>query len=246
MKGVILAGGSGTRLAPLTLATNKHLLPLYDRPIIYYSIEKLIQAGVARIMIVTSGTHIEDFVKLLGSGQNFRMADGRQLQIVYGIQNEPRGICEGLHIAADYVGVDNCVLMLGDNIFEDDLLPYVRDFRGGATIFLKQVPDPHRFGVAEFDKHRRVIRIEEKPKKPKSDYAVTGCYIYDPSVFKKLLDNKLSARGEFEIGHVNNKYAKDGTLGAVVLKQKWFDVGTFDSLLNASLYMKKKQGASKK
>lgn len=245
MKGVILAGGSGTRLAPLTLATNKHLLPLYDRPVIYYSIEKLIQAGVARIMIVTSGTHIEDFVKLLGSGQNFRMPDGRQVQIVYGIQNEPRGICEGLHIAEDYVGGDNCVLLLGDNIFEDDLMPHVRDFKGGATIFLKKVPDPHRFGIAEFDKRGRVVGVEEKPKKPKSDYAVTGCYIYDPSVFKKLLDNKLSARGEFEIGHVNNKYAKEGSLAAVLLKRPWFDAGTFDSLLDASVHMRKRKRASK-
>lgn len=246
MKGVILAGGSGTRLAPLTLATNKHLLPLYDRPIIYYSIEKMIQAGIARIMIVTSGTHIEDFVKLLGSGQNFHMPDGRQLQIVYGIQNEPRGICEGLHIAEDYVGGDNCMLLLGDNIFEDDITPHVRGFKGGATIFLKKVPDPHRFGIAEFDKQGCVVGIEEKPKKPKSDCAVTGCYIYDASVFKKMLDNKLSARGEFEIGHVNNKYAKEGTLASVFLKKRWFDVGTFDSLLNASLHMSKKQSVQKK
>lgn len=246
MKGVILAGGNGTRLAPLTLATNKHLLPLYDRPIIYYSIEKLVQAGIARIMIVTSGTHIEDFVKLLGSGQNFRMSDGKQLQIVYGIQNEPRGICEGLHIAEDYVGGDNCVLLLGDNIFEDDLTPHIRDFKDGATIFLKKVPDPHRFGIAEFDKQGRVVGIEEKPKKPKSDYAVTGCYIYDPSVFKKMLDSKPSARGEFEIGHVNNKYAKEGMLGTVLLKKKWFDVGTFDSLLDASVYIGRKSRASRK
>lgn len=246
MKGVILAGGSGTRLAPLTLATNKHLLPLYDRPIIYYSIEKLIQAGIAKIMIITSGTHIEDFVKLLGSGQNFRMPDGRQLQIVYGIQNEPRGICEGLHIAEDYVGEDNCVLLLGDNIFEDDLMSHVRDFKGGATVFLKKVPDPHRFGIAQFDKSGRVINIEEKPKKPKSDYAVTGCYIYDSSAFKKLLDNKLSARGEFEIGHVNNKYIKEGTLTSVILKRPWFDVGTFDSLLGASVHMSKKKRSVKK
>lgn len=246
MKGVILAGGSGTRLAPLTLATNKHLLPLYDRPIIYYSIEKLVQAGIARIMIVTSGTHIEDFVKLLGSGQNFRLPDGRQLQIVYGIQNEPRGICEGLHIAEDYVGGDNCVLLLGDNLFEDDLAPHVRDFKGGATIFLKKVPDPHRFGIAQFDTRGRVIGVEEKPKKPKSDYAVTGCYIYDSSVFKKMLDNPLSARGEFEIGHVNNKYIKEGVLDSVLLKKKWFDVGTFDSLLEASVYMGKKKRTPKK
>lgn len=246
MKGVILAGGSGTRLAPLTLATNKHLLPLYDRPIIYYAIEKLIQAGIARIMIVTSGTHIEDFVKLLGSGQNFHMPDGRQLQIVYGIQNEPRGISEGLHIAEDYVGGDNCVLLLGDNIFEDDITSHVRDFKGGATIFLKKVPDPHRFGIAELDKRGRVVNIEEKPKKPKSDYAVTGCYIYDPSVFKKMLDNTLSARGEFEIGHVNNKYAEEGKLDSVLLKKPWFDVGTFDSLLDASIYMGKKKRRQRK
>lgn len=246
MKGVILAGGSGTRLAPLTLATNKHLLPLYDRPIIYYSIEKLVQAGIARIMIITSGTHIEDFIKLLGSGQNFRMPDGRQLQIVYGIQNEPRGICEGLHIAEDYVGGDNCVLLLGDNIFEDDLTSHIRDFTGGATIFLKKVTDPHRFGIAEFDKRGRVVGTEEKPKKPKSDYAVTGCYLYDPSVFKKMLDNKLSSRGEFEISHVNNKYAKEGTLASVFLKKPWFDVGTFDSLLDASLHISKKKRRQKK
>ena len=237
MKGVILAGGSGTRLAPLTLATNKHLLPLYDRPIIYYSIEKLIKAGIARIMIVTSGTHIQDFIKLLGSGQNFHMSDGRQLQIVYGIQNEPRGICEGLHIAEDYVGKDNCILLLGDNIFEDDITPHIRNFKSGATIFLKKVRDPHRFGIAEFDKQGRVIGVEEKPKKPKSDYAVTGCYIYDSSVFKKMLDNTLSKRGEFEIGHVNNKYAKEGALAPVFLKRSWFDVGTFDSLHVASVYM---------
>lgn len=245
MKGVILAGGSGTRLAPLTLATNKHLLPLYDRPIIYYSIEKLVHAGIARIMIVTSGTHIEDFIKLLGSGQNFRMPDGRQLQIVYGIQNEPRGISEGLHIAEDYVGGDNCVLLLGDNIFEDDLTSHIRDFKGGATIFLKKVSDPHRFGIAEFDKQGRVVNIEEKPKKPKSNYAVTGCYLYDPSVFNKMLDNKLSARGEFEISHVNNKYAKEGMLASVLLKKPWFDVGTFDSLLDASLHISKRRRASK-
>jgi len=240
MKAVILAGGNGTRLNPLTLATNKHLLPLYNRPIIYYAIETLVAAGVARIMVVTSGTHIEDFVKLLGSGQNFRMPDGRQLQIVYGIQNEPRGIADGLHIAEDYVGGDNCVLLLGDNIFEDDLTTHIRNFKGGATVFLKKVSDPHRFGIAEFDKRGRVVNIEEKPKKPKSDYAVTGCYLYDSSVFKKMLDNKPSARGEFEIGHVNNKYAREGALASVLLKRPWFDVGTFDSMLAASVYMGKK------
>jgi glucose-1-phosphate thymidylyltransferase len=138
------------------------------------------------------------------------------------------------------------VLLLGDNVFEDDLRPHVRDFKGGATVFLKKVSDPHRFGIAEFDTHGHVIQIEEKPKKPKSDYAVTGCYIYDASVFTKMLDNKPSARGEFEIGHVNNKYAKENALKAVFLKRPWFDVGTFDSLLDASVHMKKKKRVTKK
>jgi glucose-1-phosphate thymidylyltransferase len=241
MKGVILAGGSGSRLSPLTLATNKHLLALYDKPIIHYAIEKLVQAGIGKIMIVTSGTHIEAFVKLLGSGQGFHMPDGKQLQIVYGIQNEPRGISEGLHLAEDYVGNDHCVLFLGDNIFEDDITQHVKSFTGGAKIFLKKVRDPHRFGIATLDKNNKVIAVEEKPKRPKSNLAVTGLYMYDPSVFKKMLDNKLSARGEYEITHVINKYIAEGTLESALLKRPWFDVGTFDSMLEAAHHMRKKK-----
>lgn len=241
MKGVILAGGNGTRLQPLTLATNKHLLALYNKPVIYYGIEKLVEAGIDRIMIVTSPEHIEDFVKLLGSGQNFKSKKtGRQVQIVYGIQNEPNGIAYGLCIAKEYVGDDNCVLYLGDNIFDDDVATHIKNFKGGAKIFLKEVKDPERFGVAEVDKKGRVISIEEKPKKPKSNLAVTGMYIYDNTVFDKMYNQQKSSRGEYEITYVNNEYVKDREMKSAVLNREWFDIGTIESLLEASIFMKDK------
>ncbi len=145
MKGVILAGGKATRLYPLTLVTNKHLLPIYNKPVIYYSIEKLVEAGIDRIMVVTSSQHIDDFVGLLGSGQDFiSKNDGKQIQIVYGIQNKPSGITDGLYIAKDYIGKDNCILFLGDNILEDDISSHIKNFNNGALIFLKKVNDPER------------------------------------------------------------------------------------------------------
>ncbi len=245
MKAVILAGGSGTRLQPLTLATNKHLLALYDRPVIYYAIEKLVDAGVHKIMIVTSAHHIEDFVKLLGSGHNFSRPDGKQVQIVYGIQNEPNGIAYGLYIARDYVGDDNCILYLGDNVIEDDISAHVKSFKGGARVFLKKVPDPHRFGIATLDKNGKVTEIVEKPKEPKSDLAVVGLYMYDASVFQKMTAQPKSDRGEYEITYVNNKYIDEGTLESAVLKDEWFDIGTIDSLHEASVYMHKKNGTQK-
>lgn len=240
MKAVILAGGTGTRLQPLTLVTNKHLLALYDRPVIYYSIEKLVSAGIHKIMIVTSADHISHFVKLLGSGQNFSRKDGKQVQIVYGIQNEPSGVAYGLYIAKDYVGTENCVLFLGDNIIEDDLTPHVASFTGGARVFLKEVPDPKRFGVAILDKSGNVVAIDEKPNEPKSNFAVTGLYMYDPSVFPKMIDQPKSERGEYEITYVNNLFIEDGTLEAVHLKEPWFDIGTIESLHKASVYMQQK------
>lgn len=246
MKAVILAGGRGTRLEPLTLATNKHLFAVYDKPVIYYAIEKLVAAGIYQIMIVTSGEHIGDFVKLLGSGHHFKRPQGGQVQIVYGIQNEPNGIAYGLYIAKEYVGKDDCLLFLGDNIFEDDIAPHIKSFKGGARVFLKKVPDPHRFGIATVNKQGKVVAIEEKPKKPKSDLAVTGLYLYDSTVFDKMLDQKKSKRGEYEVTYLNNKYIKEGKLEAVFLKKKWFDVGTFDSLLEASMHMSKKKHSLKK
>lgn len=241
MKGVILAGGRATRLYPLTLVTNKHLLPVYNKPVIYYAIEKLVSAGIDRIMIVTSPNHIEGFVGLLGSGQSFiSKKNGKQIQIVYGIQDNPTGIADGLYIAKDYIGDDNCVLYLGDNIFEDDISQYIKNFKGGALIFLKDVPDPERFGIAAVDKKGKVIDIEEKPKKPKTNLAVTGIYIYDNSVYKKMTGQPKSARGEYEITYVNNIYIREGKMKAAILKKEWFDIGTIDSLMQASNYMKNK------
>jgi len=239
MKGVILAGGFGTRLYPVTKALNKHLLPIYNKPVIYYSIEKLVGAGIDKIMIVTSPQHIEAFVNLLGSGQDFiSQKTGKQIQIVYGIQNKASGTADGLWIAKDYVGNDNCVLYLGDNIFEDDIDQYIKDFKEGAVIFLKEVKNPKRFGIAMIDKYYNVLRIEEKPKNSESNLAVTGLYIYDNTVFSKLINQPKSERGEFEITYINNLYIKEGKLKAVNLKKEWFDAGTFESLLEVSKFYK--------
>ncbi|MBX4200295.1 NTP transferase domain-containing protein [Candidatus Parcubacteria bacterium] len=247
MKGVILAGGKGTRLYPLTRVTNKHLLPVYDKPIIYYSIEKLVSAGIDRIMIVTAPEHLDNYVQLLGSGENFISPDtNKQIQIVYGIQNEASGIAYGLYIAREYVGHDNCVLYLGDNIIEDNLTEHIRNFRHGATVFLKKVPDPERFGVATIDKNNSVKEIIEKPKNPKSDLAVVGVYLYDNTVFEKMVGQPASKRGEKEITYINNKYIKEGGLHAVTLEKEWFDIGTFDSLAAATNFMMDKFKNEKK
>ncbi len=241
MKGVILAGGNGTRLHPLTKITNKHLLPLYNKPVIFHAVEKLVNAGITRIMIVLSPQYLDDFVSVLGSGQDFKSAKtGHQIQIVYGIQNEPGGIAQGLCIAHDFVGDDSVTLHLGDNIIEDDIAEHVVNFTSGAKIFLKEVHDPERFGVATLDKYKRVTEIIEKPKSPATNLAVVGIYIYDNTVFAKMEGQPKSDRGEFEITWVNNRYVDEGTLMAENVKGAWFDVGNFDSLLNASNYMKEK------
>ena len=240
MKGIILAGGQGTRLFPLTRVTNKHLLPVYNKPVIYYAVEKMVQADINRIMIVTSPHHLDSFVELLGSGENFiSQSTKKQIQIVYAIQNEASGVAQALYIAKEYVGHDNCLLYLGDNIFEDDLSEYIRNFHHGATVFLKKVKDPKRYGIATI-KNGHVTEIVEKPKKPKSDLAVIGAYIYDNTVFEKCVGQPKSKRGEKEITYINNKYITENSLKAVELKKGWFDIGTFDSLAEASLYMKKK------
>lgn len=245
-KGVILAGGSGTRLHPLTVATNKHLLSLYDKPVIYYAVAMLVDAGIDQIMIVTNPHHIEDFVKLLGSGKDFiSKRNGKQIQIVYTIQNEPHGISHALYVASAFIGDDACVVYLGDNVFEDDLKLHIKNFKKGAKVFLKEVPDPHRFGVAELGRGGKVISIEEKPQKPKSNFAVTGLYLYDNSIIQKLKKQTRSARGEYEITGINNKYIKEGKLRSAILKKNWFDIGTFDSLLDASLYMRLKKNGKK-
>ncbi|TSC92872.1 MAG: Nucleotidyl transferase [Candidatus Berkelbacteria bacterium Licking1014_7] len=238
MKGIILAGGFGTRLYPITKVTNKHLLPIYNKPMIYYPIEAMVKAGINRIIIITNPPHINDFVNLLGSGQDFKDKNGKQIQIVYGIQNKPSGIADGLWIAKDYIGTENCILILGDNIFWDDLTTHLKKFKDGAMIFLKEVGDPQRFGIAEIDENNNVISVAEKPKKPKSNLAITGIYVYDNTCFKKCIGQRASARGEYEITDINNLYLKEGKLRAIKLKKEWFDAGTIESLLETSNFVK--------
>ena len=247
MKGVILAGGYGIRLHPVTLVTNKHLLPVYDKPVIYYAIEKLVSAGIEHIMIVTPLECQNHFVRLLGSGQNFiSPKTGKRIQIVYGIQDKPSGVADGLHIAKEYVGNDCCILYLGDNLIEDDLSEHIENFKSGALVFLKEVKDPERFGIATIDKNNSIIEIEEKPKNPKSNLAVTGIYLYDNTVFQKMIGQPKSKRGEYEITYINNKYIEEGGLRAVNLEKNWFDIGTMDSLLEAGKFMQNKKKISSK
>ena len=233
MKGVILAGGNGTRLHPLTLVTNKHLLPVYKKPMIYWPLETLIQCGIKNILIVSGRGHAGHFVNLLGSGKKFGV------NLSYEVQENAGGIAHALAIAEDFADNGKIAVILGDNIFMDskDIRNGVRGFKNqkkGAKIFLKSVSDANRFGVAEV-RNRKVVRIEEKPNKPKSDLAVTGIYLYDNRVFEIIKKIKPSKRGELEITDVNNQYIKKNQMSYQLLNSEWTDAGTFDSLLRANL-----------
>ncbi len=232
MKGIILAGGTGSRLYPLTKVTNKHLLPVYDKPMIYYPLHTLIRAGITEIMIVSGRGHAGHFLELLGSGADFNVS------LTYEIQEKAGGIAEALGLAASWADEDPVAVILGDNIFEDDIRADVHSFERGAKIFLKEVPDARRFGVAELSGDQ-VISIEEKPTHPRSSYAVTGLYLYDPSVFAEIKTLKPSGRGELEITDVNNAYIRKGSMRYAVLSGYWSDAGTFDSLLRASMLVQK-------
>lgn len=230
MKGVILAGGLGTRLHPLTKVTNKHLLPVYDKPMIYYPIESLVKAGIRDILLVTGGNSSGDFLKLLGNGKQFGLK-----HFNYTYQEGEGGIADALALAEHFADGNKMVVILGDNILEDDLTPFVQRFKKqkqGARILLKQVPDPQRFGVAQL-KGNRIFRIVEKPKKPISNYAVTGVYLYDAQVFDMIRPLKPSHRGELEITDVNNAYLKKKQLEYDIVKGYWTDAGTFESLYRA-------------
>jgi len=230
MKGVILAGGTGSRLYPLTKVTNKHLLPVGNYPMIYHPIFKLKIAGIDDILIVTGKDHMGDVVNLLGSGYEFGV------NFTYKVQDQAGGIAQALGLAEHFVGNDSCVVLLGDNIFEDDISDYVNNFAQqgeGAKILIKEVPDPQRYGVAELNGDK-IISIEEKPKNPKSNYCVTGIYMYDAKVFNIIKTLKPSGRGELEITDVNNAYINENSLTFDVLKGWWTDAGTFDSLLKAN------------
>jgi glucose-1-phosphate thymidylyltransferase len=228
MKGIILAGGTGSRLHPLTKVTNKHLLPVYDKPMVYYPLYTLINAGIKDIMIVSGRGHAGHFLELLGSGNDFGIT------LTYEIQEKAGGIAQALGLAESWADADEVAVILGDNIFQDDVKDDVTSFRKGAKIFLKEVRDAKRFGVAELAGNR-VVSIEEKPKHPKSDYAVTGLYLYDPEVFSTIRTLKPSGRGELEITDVNNAYLRKGVMQYALLKGFWSDAGTFDSLLRASV-----------
>ncbi|MFN0167911.1 MAG: sugar phosphate nucleotidyltransferase [Bryobacteraceae bacterium] len=231
MKGVVLAGGTGSRLFPLTKITNKHLLPVYDKPMIYYPIQTLVDAGVRDILVVTGGKNAGDFLRLLANGKEFGLT-----HIDYRYQEGEGGIAEALGLAHHFADGEKLCVILGDNIIEGSIREAAEDFRRqerGAKILLKQVPDAERFGVAELQGDR-VVNIEEKPKNPKSHFAVTGIYMYDDTVFDKIQHLVPSGRGELEITDVNNLYIREGTMTFAYLDGWWTDAGTFDSLLRAN------------
>ncbi len=232
MKGIILAGGLGSRLAPLTRITNKHLLPVYNKPMIYYPIETLINAGITDIMIVTGGNHAGDFLRLMGNGKDFGL---KHLNYTY--QEGEGGIADALSLAEYFADGEPVCVVLGDNIIERNIIKAVQDFKEqkkGAKIMLKEVPDPERFGVAEIT-DGRLVNIVEKPKNPRSNLAVIGIYLYDAGVFDIVKTLKPSDRGELEITDVNNAYVGEGTMTWEMLDGWWTDAGTFESLLRASV-----------
>lgn len=239
MKGVILAGGTGSRMFPLTKVTNKHLLPVYDEPMIYKVLKTLSKSGLTQIVILLGGESVGDFVRLLGNGEEF----GVKLMYVY--QKGAGGIAEALNLTRPIVEGDDVAVILGDNIFEDtfqdEIDAFLKDKEKDCYLFLKDVPDPQRFGVAEVDKDSHIISIEEKPKAPKSNLAVTGLYLYRKDVFKRIdqVINTIgySKRGELEITDVNNLYVKEGKAKAIKIKGFWSDAGKFETLLKASSFI---------
>jgi len=243
MKGVVLAGGLGTRLYPLTKVTNKHLLPIYDKPMVYYPIQTLVDAGITDILLVTGGTSAGDFLRLIGNGKDFGLS-----HINYTYQEGEGGIAAALALAEHFAEDDKIVVILGDNVLEQSIGDAVREFEKqerGAKIFLKEVPDPERFGVPHI-KDGKVLKIDEKPKKPASQYAVIGVYMYDNQVFDIVKTLKPSARGELEITDVNNAYIEQGTMTYAIVDGWWADAGTsFDSLLKATRLVAEKSKKEK-
>ncbi|MEN9327203.1 MAG: glucose-phosphate thymidylyltransferase, glucose-phosphate thymidylyltransferase [Candidatus Parcubacteria bacterium] len=237
MKGIILAGGKATRLRPLTKITSKQLLPVYNKPMIFYPIETLVKSGITEILIIMAPEYAGHFLNLLGSGRDFGA------KFSYEIQEEPRGLADAFRIGKSFIGNDNVTMILGDNIFDHDFTQSIQSFKSGAKIFAKKVDDPQRFGVVEFDANNKVLSIVEKPADPKSNYAAVGIYIYDNKVVEFARDLQPSPRGEIEITDINNMYLKKEELQVDIIDGIWEDAGTFDSLLAANLYWAKKNGA---
>ena len=232
MKGIVLAGGLGSRLQPLTSATNKHLLPVYDRPMVYYPIQTLVNAGIKDVMIVTGGPHAGDFIRVLKNGEDLGLE-----KLNYGYQEGEGGIADALRMAESFVGGDSCVVILGDNIIADDICTAVDSFRdvGGCHIFTKEVGDPERFGVVEYEPVGNGIKnIIEKPVNPPSNDAVIGLYMYDNTVFDKIRRLQPSDRGELEVTDLNRAYLQEDNLTCHKIHGTWIDCGTFDSLAKAT------------
>ncbi len=227
MKGIILSGGSGTRLRPLTKMTSKQLLPVYNRPMIYYPLNTLLRAGITEILIIIAPEHAGNYLNLLGSGKEFGA------RFTYEIQDEPRGLAEAFIIGESFLDGESVAMILGDNIFADDFSAAIKSFRSGGRIFAKQVPDPERFGVVTFDADGTVTSIEEKPANPKSNYAIPGLYIFDGRAAEIARNVAPSARGELEITEMHNYYLQRGELDVKTFDGAWVDAGTFDALLAA-------------
>jgi len=237
MKGIVLAGGIGSRLYPLTRVTNKHLLPVYDKPMVFYPLQTLVDAGIRDILIVTGGQNAGDFLRLLQNGKEFGLQ-----QLAFAYQEGEGGIADALRLAEPWAKGDKICVVLGDNIIEGDVRDAANSFNQqdkGAMVMLKEVPDPERFGVPVFE-DGRIVRIEEKPKRPLSSYAVIGIYFYDGTVFDRIRGLKPSGRGEYEITDINNSYIAEGTLRHTLLEGWWTDAGTFESLWHASNMVREK------
>ncbi|TSC55949.1 MAG: hypothetical protein G01um101418_520 [Parcubacteria group bacterium Gr01-1014_18] len=234
MKGIILSGGRGTRLSPLTKITSKQLLPIYNRPMIYYPLNTLLRAGIKEILIIVAPERAGDYLNILGSGKEFGA------KFTYEIQDKPEGLPQAFTIGESFLCGDSVTLILGDNIFEYDFTEDIRSFRSGGRVFAKEVKDPERFGVVEFSAAMKVLSIEEKPKIPKSHYAIPGLYIYDHRVVQFSKELKPSARGELEIVDLHRKYLERGELDVRMVAGEWVDAGTFDALLYANNLAKEK------
>lgn len=254
MKGVLICGGSGTRLRPLTDITNKSLLPVYDKPLLLYPLQTLLDAGIREIAVITGAEHMDQMTQFLGDGSRFGCT------FTFAVQKKPGGIAQALGLAEEFAAGDAVCAVLGDNIYFDELGPVIRKFTSGAHVFLKEVPDAERFGVAEPEDNLstssgqakgkegnegkeeiRILSIEEKPKKPKSNLAVTGCYLYDNRCFEVIRNMKPSARGELEITDVSRWYLEHGELRASILRDEWIDAGTFESLHRAAVEVRRRK-----
>jgi glucose-1-phosphate thymidylyltransferase len=236
MKGIILAGGTATRLFPLTATTSKQLLPVYDRQMIFYPLNNLIKAGVKNILIIVSPDHSGQFLNLLGS-----IFEKYGIHLEFQVQKVPKGLADAFLVGEDFIDDDDVAMILGDNIFEDDLSESIKNFKGGGKVFAKRVDDPERFGVVDFDEDGKAITIEEKPQAPKSNYAVTGAYIYDNRVVGIAKSLTPSDRGEIEVTDINNWYLDRGELEVAKVEGSWLDAGTFDSLLDAGNIVRDKE-----